>query len=163
MQTVLLDAEKHQRKLFDCGNSALNNYLSLMANQQSKRDNTRTYVLEDSNDPSRIIGYYTLTMSEITMSSLSNKLQKQHHNNHSAGLIARLAVDKSWQKQGYGEWLLIDALRNLLKANQIVPFPFVILDAKDGQKAFYERYGFRALNDKPVKLFMTIKDIRGSI
>ena len=46
MNSVHLDKSKHDRKRFDCGVDALNNYLRLMANQQSVRDNTRTYVLE---------------------------------------------------------------------------------------------------------------------
>lgn len=48
MHVVPLDKNKYQRKTFDCGNEALNNYLKLMANQQSQKDNSRTYILEDT-------------------------------------------------------------------------------------------------------------------
>ncbi len=44
MHVVPLDKNRHARKDFDCNNEALNNYLKLMANQQAKRDNSRTYI-----------------------------------------------------------------------------------------------------------------------
>ncbi|MFA0698804.1 GNAT family N-acetyltransferase, partial [Vibrio sp. 10N.222.49.C9] len=59
MNTVLLDKAKHDRNRFNCGSEALNNYLKVMASQQAKKDNTRTFVLEDDNDNSHIIGFYT--------------------------------------------------------------------------------------------------------
>jgi len=65
MFTVTLNAKKHNRNSFDCGVEALNNYLKLTANQQSNKDNSRTYVLEDKEDSSSIVGFYTLTMATI--------------------------------------------------------------------------------------------------
>jgi len=44
MITVSLNKKRDDRKRFDCGVSALNNYLHLMANQQSLKDNTRTFL-----------------------------------------------------------------------------------------------------------------------
>lgn len=163
MITVPLDKKNHERKKFDCGVDALNNYLRLMANQQSTKDNTRTFVLENIHNPKHIIGFYTLTMTALELSTLPESLQKKHPNISSAGLIARLAVDKHYFKQGYGEWLLIDALKKLLLASDTVAFPLVIVDAKEGVVAFYKKFGFVAFSDSPNKLFMTIRKIRKSI
>jgi len=163
MITVQLDKNKHDRNRFDCGIKTLNNYLKLMASQQSKKDNTRTFVLEDEAISERIIGYYTLTMTPINLSILPIKLQKKHYNARSGGLIARLAVDKRYKQKGYGEWLLVDALKKLLIASETVAFPLIIVDAKDGAVEFYEKFGFMALQDMPKKLFITIADIRASL
>ena len=163
MNSVPLDKSKHDRKRFDCGIEALNNYLRLMANQHSVRDNTRTYVLEEESHPSHIIGYYTLTMIPLDLGSLPSRLQKKYQNIRAGGLIARLAVDTRYAGNGYGEWLLIDALKKLLSASESVGFPVVIVDAKDGSAQFYEKFGFRAFKDTPGKLFITISDIRESI
>ncbi|WP_262360835.1 GNAT family N-acetyltransferase [Vibrio cholerae] len=94
---------------------------------------------------------------------LPDKLQKKHQSSTSGGLIARLAVDDRYKGKGFGEWLLIDALRKLLAASDSVAFPVVIVDAKDGAKHFYERYGFQAFQDAENKLFITIADIRASL
>lgn len=163
MQTVLLDKAKHDRSHFDCGSDALNNYLKVMASQQAKKDNTRTFVLEDDSSPSNIIGFYTLTMTPIDLKSLPDKLQKKHQSSTSGGLIARLAIDQRFKGNGFGEWLLIDALRKLLVASDSVAFPVVIVDVKDGAKKFYENYGFQTFQDAENKLFITIADIRASL
>ncbi|EKA2635303.1 GNAT family N-acetyltransferase [Vibrio alginolyticus] len=163
MNTVLLDKAKHDRNRFNCGIEALNNYLRVMASQQAKKDNTRTFVLEDDNDNSHVIGFYTLTMTPIDLKALPDKLQKKHQSSTSGGLIARLAVDERYKGKGFGEWLLIDALRKLLAASDSVAFPVVIVDAKDGAKHFYESYGFQAFEDAGNKLFITIADVRASL
>jgi GNAT superfamily N-acetyltransferase len=163
MMTVKLDKATHDRQQFDCGVESLNNYLKLMASQQSQKDNTRTFVLVEEQNAERVIGYYTLTMTPIDLSALPDKLQKKHHNASSGGLIARLAIDKRYAKQGYGEWLLIDALNRLLQASETVAFPVVIVDAKDGAIGFYEKFGFTPFQDSTNKLFLTIADIRASI
>lgn len=163
MNTVLLDKAKHDRNRFNCGIEALNNYLKVMASQQAKKDNTRTFVLEDDNDNTQIIGFYTLTMTPIDLTALTDNLQKKHQSSTSGGLIARLAVDDKYKGKGFGEWLLIDALKKLLAASDTVAFPVVIVDAKDGAKQFYERYGFQAFKKTENKLFITIADVRGSL
>ncbi|MDN3679290.1 GNAT family N-acetyltransferase [Vibrio tapetis subsp. quintayensis] len=163
MNTVLLEKAKHDRSRFNSGIEALNNYLKVMASQQAKKDNTRTFVLEDDNDSTHVIGFYTLTMTPIDLKALSDKLQKKHQSSTSGGLIARLAVDERYKGKGFGEWLLIDALRKLLAASDSVAFPVVIVDAKDGAKDFYERYGFQAFQDTENKLFITISDVRANL
>lgn len=163
MITVQLDKNKHNRKRFDCGVAALNSYLRMMANQQAGKDNSRTFVLEEATNPEHIIGYYTLTMAPIDLGAIPAKLQKRHQNAHAGGLIARLAVDKRYANRGFGEWLLIDALKKLLSASETVAFPLVIVDAKDGAIQFYEKYGFTAFMDTPNKLFITVADIRTSL
>lgn len=163
MNTVLLEKAKHDRSRFNCGIEALNNYLKVMASQQAKKDNTRTFVLEDDNDSSDIIGFYTLTMAPIDLIALPDQLQKKHQSSTSGGLIARLAVDERYKGKGFGEWLLIDALRNLLAASDSVAFPVIIVDAKDGAKYFYECYGFQAFKEAENKLFITISDVRANL
>jgi len=160
MITVKLDKKKHDRNQFDCGVDTLNNYLRMMASQQSNKDNTRTYVLEDENSSQKIIGYYTLTMIPVDFSALPEKLQKKHQTSQTSGLIARLAVDRRYVRSGYGEWLLIDALKKMLSASKTVAFPIITVDAKDGAESFYQKLGFTAYLDMPNKLFITMADVR---
>jgi len=162
MITVPLDKKRHDRKRFDCGVKALNNYLQMMANQQSSRDNTRTFVLEDMQDSKYIVGYYTLTMIAMDLTALPLDLQKKHPNSNSAALIARLAVDKRYIKNGFGEFLLVDSLKKLLDASNLVAFPIIVVDAKDGASDFYKRFGFISFFDEDNKLFITVDSVRKS-
>jgi len=140
----------------------LNNYLKQMANQQSNRDNTRTYILENEACEEQIVGFYTLTMMSIDLSALPMALQKKHKNVSSAGLIARLGVDTKYKQKGYGEWLLVDALKKLLNASDVVAFPFIVVDAKEGASAFYEKFGFQRFKDEGNRLFISIETVRKS-
>ena len=162
MRTLPLNKSEHDRKRFDCDNEALNNYLQLMASQQSKRDHTRTFVIEDEKNSSYIMGYYSLTMIAINLDSLPSSLQKKHQNIQSAGLIARLAVDKRYQKKGYGEFLLVDALQRLLLASESVAFPLIVVDAKEGALEFYTKFGFQEFLDEEDRLFITVDNVRKS-
>ncbi len=162
MRSVALDRKRHDRKSFDCGVKALNSYLQMMASQHASRDNTRTFVLEDENNPSVIIGYYTLTMISIDLTALPTDLRKKHHNVHSAGLIARLGVDKRYKGKGFGEWLLVDALKKLLRASESVAFPLIVVDAKDGAADFYKKFGFVPFFDAKHRLFITVDSVRKS-
>ncbi len=124
-----------------------------------KKDNTRTFVLEDERSPEHNIAYYILTMTSVNLGSLPEKFKKKHKNMQAA----RLAVDKQYVGQGYGEWILIDALKKLLAASKSVAFPLIIVDAKDGVVGFYEKFGFTAFFDTPNKLFISIADVRASL
>jgi GNAT superfamily N-acetyltransferase len=109
------------------------------------------------------VGYYALTMIPLELDKLPLKLQKKHQIARAGGLIVRLAVDPRYARQGFGEWLVIDALRKLLIASDVVAFPFITVDAKDGAAPFYEKLGFTPLQDSPKKLYMTIADVRLSL
>ena len=163
MNIILLDKQQHDRQRFDCQNQVLNQYLTQIASQQAQKDNARTYVLIDPVNSSWIMGFYTLTMTTLDLSTLPLQLQKKHASVNSVGLIARLAVDHRYQKQGLGAILLLDALHRLHQASAIVAFPLVLVDAKDGVAEFYQQYEFQALSQYPNKLFMTMKDIAHNI
>jgi GNAT superfamily N-acetyltransferase len=159
MKTVTLNSKKHKRKSFDCGVDVLNSYLQNIANQHSKNDISRSYILEDKNDNTAIVGFYTLSLTAL---SFSKSLQKEFPYTKSAGLIARLAVDKKYHNDGYGEWLLVDALLKLLDASEIVGFPIIVVDAKDGVKEFYKKFGFIEFFDEKDRLFITVDGVRKS-
>ena len=162
METVRLDPSRHERKRFDCGVAVLNRFLQLTAHQQSRRDNSRTYVLEDPEDSTRIVGFYTITIISLAIPKLPAPLRKRHPHTTAAALIARLAVDRGYQSKGFGSWLLADALHRILASAEILGFPVVLVDAKDGAQGFYEAFGFRPMPDNPQKLYLTVADIRAS-
>ena len=76
MQTVLLDKAKHNRNRFNFGVDSLNNYLKAMASYQAKKDNTRTFVLEDECDSTFVIGFYTLTMTPTDPTALPENCKR---------------------------------------------------------------------------------------
>jgi GNAT superfamily N-acetyltransferase len=75
-----------------------------------------------------------------------------------ATLLGRLAVDKRFRGQGYGRFLLADALLHAMRS-EIASFA-VIVDAKDdAARRFYESESFLPLPDQPMKLFRPLADL----
>jgi len=162
IETVPLDPSRHERKKFDCSVARLNRFLQQTAHQQSRRDNSRTYVLEDPEDSAKITGFYTVTIVNLSSSNFPEYLRKRHPHTTAAALIARLAVDRRHQRRGVGSWMLVDALRRILASAETLGFPMVVVDAKDGAEGFYEAFGFKAMRDQPQKLYLTVADIRAA-
>jgi hypothetical protein len=62
---------KHNRKLFDCGEDALNIYLRNQAGQEVKKFISSTYVaVSKEEDSTEVMGFYTLSAAQIEFTGL---------------------------------------------------------------------------------------------
>ena len=76
-------------------------------------------------------------------------------------LLARMAVDRRWQRQGVGKALLRDALERTLQAADIAGIRAFAVHAKDEQAGnFYARFDFVPSPTDPRHLFLLLKDVR---
>ena len=78
----------------DCGNDELNRYLRSTARQHLEKGMSRTFVLIDDNNPTMILGYYTLAACEIHAEKLPRKYSKKYPSKVPAAKLARLAVSE---------------------------------------------------------------------
>ncbi len=149
------------RQNFDCGVLALNDYFAKQANQDQSRDVCRVYVLVSENNPQKVMAYYTLSVGSVALLSFPESLRKKLPKYPiPVALIGRIAVDQEYQKQGWGEHLLMHALQKIAQVSEQVGIFAVILDAKDDTaKSFYIKYGFIPFVDQPMKLFLPIRTI----
>jgi len=151
----------HKKQDFTCGKELLDNYLRKQAKQDVKRKLTACFILPDENQ--NVIGYYTLSSAaiprEIVPEDIKIKLPKSYEN-LPATLLGRLAIDKKFAKQGYGELLLIDALKRSYDISiSSIGSMAVIVDPIDAQAViFYRKYGFIDLPDSG-KMFLPMKTI----
>jgi GNAT superfamily N-acetyltransferase len=155
------DSGRHVRTGFDCGVPVLDEWLLSRAGQYERRDLARVYVLVSPGDPT-VRGYYALSSHAVTFDALpSDQAKGLPRINVPAVLIGRLAVNKSMQGQGLGEFLLIDALRRAEYLSDKVGVRAVEVHALDDTaRRFYERYGFLSLLDDPQHLFLPLHVIR---
>jgi hypothetical protein len=79
----------HNRDNFDCGIEELNYFLRNLARQNLKKGLSRTFVAVDKNIPEEVLGFYTLSLFELS----SEKLPKKYAKNK--------AVKKYYQKFGF--------------------------------------------------------------
>jgi len=149
----------HAVDVFDCGREELNRFLHQHALQNQRSGGAQTYVgLVDQT----VVGYYALAVGSVEQEETPERVKKGLAK-HSIPimLLARLAVDRHWQKQQIGAGLLKDAMLRTLQAADIAGIRAVMVHAKDDQaKDFYQHFNFVPSPSDPFQLFMLLKDIR---
>ncbi len=153
-----LDRTVHNRKAFDCGASALNVFLQTQASKHQQQGFSRTFVLADENAPARILAFYSLTNCEIGRESIAaDDVKGLPLYPVPCVLIARLAVDQSMHGKSFGQQMLMDAIRRTALISQQTGVHAIVVDAKDARaKQFYERFGFKSIDQKPMTLYLPL-------
>lgn len=146
-------AKNHDRQNFDCGQDDINRYLKNFANQHTKKNIAKIHILIDENNPNKIIGFYSLSNTELIMKI------KGYPNKIPAILIGKIGVDKAFQGQGLSKVLLSHALNKIKELSLDTGIAFVIIDAKtDDLAKYYQRFGFLP-TDIPYRLIMATETI----
>ena len=128
---------------FDCGEEHLNEYLKKYAKKNSDNNISKTYLLIENEI---VIGYVSLAAASLDFNELPKDYEKLPKYPIPCLRIARLAIDKNYQGKHYGKELLAFALNQALIASLKIGIKFVVVDAKEDAKEFYEKYGFKALS-----------------
>jgi len=158
----ILDKKKHAVEKFNCGNEALNRYLTIQAGQDMRKKLSVCFVLND--DYTRdLIGYYTLSSYSIDADAIPDSLKVNAPRNYSrlpATLLGRLAIDLKFQGKGLGEFVLLNALERALDASIKIASLAVIVDPIDkSAERFYSKYGFVKCKDNN-KMLLSMKTIQ---
>lgn len=155
--------KEHDRSAFDCGITELNVFLKSTARQHGEKGISRTFVLHGSD--STILGFYTLTLCEIAAEQLPSRFAKKYpHHGIPAVRLARLAVSRNQQGNGFGEILLLDAFHRTVKIAEQAGLVGLFVDAKnDSAAAFYEKFGFVSCTEKQRQLFLPIITLRKTV
>lgn len=147
---------EHDREGFDCGVEPLNVYLARYARQNHESGAARTFVMPIAAGSRELAGYYTLSAAslqyELTPAVIRRKLAR-----HEVPLfrLARLAVDRRYQRSGIGGQLLARALVRCVAAAEQVGSVGLLIDAKDQSAAdWYRRFGAQPLPDRPLSLLL---------
>jgi GNAT superfamily N-acetyltransferase len=149
-------ARSHDRKNFDCGEPALNDYLMRYARQNHESGGAKTFVAVSPEYPTRILGYYSLCPASLEYARTPEILRRDlGRYDVPVFRLGRLAVDKSVQGKRLGGQLLISAgTRCLLVAKQVGGVALLI-DAKNEPAAtWYMTYGAITLSDAPLSLLL---------
>ena len=151
---------RHERAEFRCGRPTLDDFLRFRVGQYEKRRLGKTFVAVRRDAP-RVFGYYTLAAGAVAFELLPAELaRKLPRHPVPTVLLARLAVEVSAQGQRLGEALLLDALQRSLDLAAGLGVHAVEVEALDETAAaFYRKYGFAPLLDKPMRMFLPLATI----
>ena len=157
-KTVRL-AAIHNRDDFSCGKDLLDSYLKKQVNQDIKRKLSTCFILEG--EDRTIKGYYTLSNGSVPLEIVPDELKKKMPRSYAdlpTTLLGRLAVDKKFRGQRFGETLLNDALKRCYALSEQIGSMAVVVDPLDAEAvSFYEQYGFIALESG--RMFLPMKTI----
>ncbi|GAA3657851.1 GNAT family N-acetyltransferase [Lentzea roselyniae] len=152
--------EQHELMEFDCGVTALNEWLKVHAVDASKRGTARTYVWTPIGSD-RVVAYYAITPHLVAREGLSQKLAGGLNTEVPGYLLAKLALDQDLHGQGHGGELLHDALTKAVEAADIVSGRLIAVDAIDDQAAaFYQHYGFRPVANNSRRLVIKVATVK---
>jgi len=156
LRIVRFDKGIHNRNAFDCGDAALNDYLKRQASQHLKRGVCTIYVLINEAVPARILGFYTLSNSQITRADIDEPTARRLPRHPIPTItLGRMAVHLEEQGKGHGAILLVDAIKRCCLVSQEVGVYAIVVDAKNAKvRAFYEHYGFTRLPRHPLRLIL---------
>ena len=150
----------HDRATFDCGDIALNIFLQKVARQHITKGISKTFVLIDTNQPTEIIAYMSMVACEIFTENIPHAWKKKYPKRIPAARLARLAVSTHHQRKGFGELLLIDAMKKTLNASESMGIAGLFVDAKHEQaKAYYAQFGFISLPEQLENLFLPLSTL----
>jgi GNAT superfamily N-acetyltransferase len=149
----------HTIEDFDCGREELNRYLLryAWANQQAGAAQTYLGLVGDA-----VVGYHTLAVGQVMREDAPERLTKGLARHPvPIMLLARLAVDRRWQRQGVGKALLRDTMLRTLQAAEIAGIRALAVHAKDEEaRNFYQKFDFIPSPTDPMHLFVLLKDVR---
>lgn len=153
---------EHDLSQFDCGNPVLNSWLQKYAWTNQQADSAKTYVAAAGD---RVAGDYSLTAGAVQKQESPHRIAKGLAN-HPIGvvLLARLAIDTSFQGLGLGKALLFDSLKRIDEAADIVGVRAVMVHAiDDDARRFYQHFEFEPSPVDPFQLMLLLKDLRRAI
>jgi GNAT superfamily N-acetyltransferase len=158
LEEQLLDPQHHDRQSFTCGVTELDDYLYRFAAQQSSKGVAVVRVLVDTDCPSMILGYYSLSAAQIDVVQLDAQTQKKLPRYPVPCFrLGRLATHSSHRGEGLGRILIGCAVERCLEARKQVASFALLVDAKSAAaREFYEHYGFTLCRDNPMTLYLPL-------
>ena len=154
----------HSRTEFDCGDAELNYYLHKIARQHITKGISKTFVLIDISNPTKIIGYMSLVVCEIHSDNIPHNWKNKYPKKIPAAKLARLAILLNEQRKGYGELLVIDAMKKTLNVSNSIGIAGLFVDAKhEKAKTYYSQFGFLSLPCQLDNLFLPLPSLTNNL
>lgn len=78
--------------------------------------------------------------------------------------LARLAIDRRQQRKGYGQILMVEAMKKTLLVAEHIGVIGFFVDAKNhDSRVYYEQFGFISFPKQPMEMFLPLATLRQAI
>jgi GNAT superfamily N-acetyltransferase len=154
--------KQHRLDEFECGEPALDEWLTRHARAAHASDSARVFVVT-LEDAETVVGYYALAAAQVAPDDATARALKGQPRGRPvpAILLARLAVAESHQGAGLGRSLVQDVLLRCVEAAEAIGARALLVHAKhEAAKAWYMQFGFEESPTDPLHLVLLLKDVR---
>jgi len=152
---------------FDCGSRTQSGWLVDHALQAHRSGLSRVYVVRDLDHvDGRVAGYYALAAGSVAPVDASHRLMQGAGRYHQpVVVITRLGVDHSAQRAGLGRALVVDALRRIAAASEVIGVRAVLIHCEsEAARNFHLRLAkFDSSPTDPMHLLLLMKDLRHTL
>lgn len=129
---------------FDCGNDDLNDFIENDAYPHQKHHIAQTTCISYKN---KMIGYFSLTCDSLPLDKKEKRklipYLKRGYPSYPALKIARMAIDKKYQKKGIGSYIIKIIVGNAWSLHRSgIACRFITVDAYIDAIKFYLKNGF---------------------
>jgi len=133
---------------FDCGIFDLNDFFQNEA-LKNQNDWLSLTMVMIGNDAS-LLGFYTLTPDTLHRGriDISDKIADYPYQKYPAIKLARFAIDKRYQRNGFGSKLMKEFFLHAWRFVQNGGGRFITVDAKNSAIDFYQTFGFKVVEGK---------------
>jgi len=155
----------HDADTFDCGEPALNEFLSRHARKSHESGGSKTFVAIDDSDGKTILGFYSLSPATLfSAQTPENVASGLGEREIPAFRLTRRAVDRPVQGRGLAGQLLLAAGRRCVLAATEVGGVAMLIEARSERVAgWYASYGAMPLLDAPLTLVLPLKTIEAAL
>jgi len=126
---------------FDCGTPDLNDFIRNDALTHQGKLLSKTYVCHREVDD-KPVAFYSVTMDSIKKQKVDDR-DSFEISNIPCYKIARLAVDREYQRKGIGETLLYDCVYHAKELSKQIGCRLVTVDSKPDAVDFYLKKQFK--------------------
>lgn len=118
------------------------------------------FVATESADSRVVLGYYTLTSSEVALTDLPPEMTRRiPYPRVPATLLGRLARHLD-APRGLGSYMLMDAAARALSPDSPASWLMLVDPIDDEAQAWYEKFGFQILRPFPLRMFIPLETLR---
>jgi len=154
-------SDDHEADGFDSGELSLDDWLKRRARANQASGASRTYVVCERK---RVIGYYALSSGAIAQASVPGKFRRNMPDPIPVVILARLAVDRTYQGRGLGRAMFRDAALRVDQAADSIGIRGIVVHAISAEaRSFYLALGFDPCPAEAMTLVVTLRDLRRAI
>ena len=157
-------SHRHPLADFDSGVPSLDDWMKRRAARNQANGSSRTYVVCEGPEQTRVIGYHCLAAGAIGHAKTPSTMKRNRPDPVPVFILGRLAIHKEHHQKDIGTALLNDAIRRTLQAADIVGVTALLVHAlSEPARRFYLSRGFIESPIQPMTLCLMLGTVEQAL